>query len=525
MSGLLPFLLNRASNTSLTNYYTKAEVDALVLTQTDPRRNALAPRGGVAFDGTADCGWASALTGQTIGADGFSIVRTFRVPATTPSAFMNLACVGPNLANFAANGSFAVRLGSNAGGVLDIVLVNGSGQSRRLLYDIVANFGGKVVQLVVIRPGSGDIQAFINGTQVPLVLNSSAASAQDSITSTFFYGGRGVVGNNYTDHSATLYNLALSAADVLEIYELGGAVPERFKFGTQPPHYSSDFSAGTDSWTINNGTGDGNIDGISGENDVLRYFADNTANQHRIFRTTRSAPTKGRVSRVSFRYFVPASNTNLKRLGVLFTETSPQVIMPVYDTWTTYEAVREDSGSGTLQILALDAASSAFFTGAGTVTNDLFYVKNVTVRALGAVVHLPLNDGAGFQLRDDSTNALHALMTTTGVTHVLPRPGGVFPLRFTTNTNGNQQALGAACIPTNCQIVRVRARTRSGSATVSLGNASGGAQIVSGAALTTAWSVLTIVGGSHITSTQNLWVSSNSTSVVEWDIEAEELRL
>ena len=63
----------------------------------------------------------------------------------------------------------------------------------------------------------------------------NASDLAGSITSTYFVVGTVQVGSEFNGsiYIASLYNLAPAASDVLEIYEIGGVVPERFKFGSQ----------------------------------------------------------------------------------------------------------------------------------------------------------------------------------------------------------------------------------------------------------------------------------------------------
>jgi hypothetical protein len=142
---------------------------------------------------------------------------------------------------------------------------------------------------------------------------------------------------------------------------------------------------------------------------------------------------------------------------------------------------------------------------------------------LGAVVHWPLDDGFTYLLKDQGSNKLHAVMTTAGVTHLLPqnRPHHV---RGTTSTNGNQQMWGQVLIPANSQITRVRARAQTNTPTITIGNASGGSQIVASIALSTTWKDLTIaLTGGICSSDTSIWIGSNSTDVVEIDITCEPL--
>ena len=113
------------------------------------------------------------------------------------------------------------------------------------------------------------------------------------------------------------------------------------------------------------------------------------------------------------------------------------------------------------------------------------------------------------------------LVLGSGVTPAVPSLDGSTRILATSSTNGNQQLYGTGVISGVAQILRVRARALSGTPTVTIGNASGGSQIVTSVALSTSWKNLTIVSGGEITSTANLWAGSSSTDVVQWDIEVQ----
>jgi len=124
---------------------------------------------------------------------------------------------------------------------------------------------------------------------------------------------------------------------------------------------------------------------------------------------------------------------------------------------------------------------------------------------------------SGLVIGDAGTNEISGVITS-GITPISLQPLDTGRIRTTTSTNGNQQLLGAAVLPVGANIMRVRARSRTGTPTVTLGNASGGAQIVASVALSTAWKQLTIVAGAEVATTTNLWAKSTSTDIVEWDI-------
>jgi hypothetical protein len=464
------------------------------------QRNALAPRGGVAFDGTLGARVWSALTNQNVGSAPCSLVGVTRAPLVAPSSDTQFLGVSDSATDI-ANSPSAMHLSWRTSGALRLMVVVGGVARQAELANAVTLFGGKVLILFAVKNASGDPTLYVNGLSIPLSWGG-AASPNGVISSAFLnvgYGNSAIVSASPI-YSISFYNFALTQTDVTEIVELGGGVPERYKSGSQANLASTNFAAA-------------GYETFTGASPAGFTQAVNTTGDALAWATPSLSVVAGQVYRASFTLTLnsgTAPNMNVRVPG----GTSYSSNIPTSAGANTIDHVITSTGSNAAALFSNNVGQAADYS-----------VSGFSLVRLGAIVHLPLNDGAGLQLRDDSTNRLHALMTTAGVTHVLPLFGGAFPVRFVTSTNGNQQALGASCVPLNCQILRVRARTQSGTATVSLGNASGGAQIVSAAALTTSWQVLTIVGGAHITSTQNLWVSSNSASVVEWDIELEEVRL
>jgi hypothetical protein len=76
--------------------------------------------------------------------------------------------------------------------------------------------------------------------------------------------------------------------------------------------YTSDFSAGVDSFTTTTGTVAGDIDDIpdaGGYDDVLRMTCNNAASTHTFYRG--STFVSGKRYRISFNYYIPSTNSNV----------------------------------------------------------------------------------------------------------------------------------------------------------------------------------------------------------------------
>ena len=421
---------------------TKAEADAGTDTTKYVAPDALAyalaakvstraTAGALAFDGTPSTRVYSPLTNQNIGTDGFSVMAKFRVPTTIAAGQVGVWGLGTSATdNVAVVATVRARLMATTGHLEFVLTTTGGSEARYRIDNFQTLFGGKVVQVVFVRPASGAWVAYVNGVAQTLTTVDASASQQSSITSTYFTLGY----NNASDvitasiYSASLYNLALTQADITEIYELGGAVPERFKFGNQVAITAGSFVSGKFYRIVSVGSTDYTLIGAS-------------------------------------------ANT----VGITFTATGV------------------GSGTGT----AVRAGAFCYYDG------DL--------------------DGIGYQLHDQSTNKLHALLTTTGVSWSKPEPMGY--VKALSDGTTTAQALGGGTIlPANCQIVRIRARSISGTPSITLGSSSGGSQFVASVALSTTWKDLTIaLTGGINTAAASLWMTASAANVVEVQLAYEQL--
>lgn len=159
---------------------------------------------------------------------------------------------------------------------------------------------------------------------------------------------------------------------------------------------------------------------------------------------------------------------------------------------------------------AASNATGVEFVATGTTPTT--WTNASTLNRIGGLVDLDFTVGAGYQATDRSTNALNGTLFN-GVEFTVPKKVAV--LYATTNTNGNQQMLGTLAIPSNAVIEDIICNS-TGSATVSVGNASAGTQIVSGASVVSGRQKLTLA--TPFSTTGNLWVNSNSTATLQFTI-------
>jgi hypothetical protein len=420
----------------------------------------------VMFDGaTTSTRITSTLTGQAIGTGDFSIWCRFKISQTTAKAVFSVFEDSNNYFGLTTS-SGPYGLDKTIGGVASNATITGfSG----------AAFAGQIVDFVLVR-SAGVFSVYVNGSAY--ALSNTTGNISLSAAANLRVGGYFVASQVFDKevYRFVVFNRALSAADVVEVGTTG--VNPADQWGTQTAAYTSDFSAGTNGWAGVRGTAAGNVDGISGVDNTLRLTVDSTAsNSHYLVNGTVPGLLASKRYRVAFDYFITAANATMN--GLQLWQLSPQL------TITTIQSV----------------------TGA-----DTLYIVNMVLTRIGAIVDLDFTVGAGYQSTDRTTNNLHGTLFN-GVEFTVPTRMAV--LYATTNTNGNQQMLGTLAIPTNAIIEDIIVNS-TGSATVSVGNASAGTQIVNGASVVSGRQKLTLA--TPFSTTGNLWVNSSSTATLQFTI-------
>ena len=468
-------------------------------------RAAASDYAAVAFDGsTSGTRIVSTLTSQNIGTGDMSMWNRFRVLTTTGTTRYIAAL---SSSSTAADQASACALSISSTGGLVFVLFGSTTSDSRIA--TVAGFqtaySGQVVDIVVTRAGT-TLKIHVNGTDTAYTETTTGTPPAWSatITSTNLFLGQSTGTTSIFSgriYRSVVFNRALSASDVTELITTG--VNPADQWGTQTAAYTSDFSVNTDSWGATNGTAAGNIDGIGGQDNNLRYTIGSGANTaDGLGRNSTVIPSKR--YRLNFAYYIPSGQTQITILRAFVGLVQVIGGLNVTNAWTDVLAEGIANGDAFLRV-------NQNFIGTGNGT-DVFYIRAVTATRIGAIVDLDFTVGAGYQATDRSTNALHGTLFN-GVEFTQPKRVAV--LYATTNTNGNQQMLGTLAIPTNAIIEDIIVNS-TGSATVSIGNASAGTQVVNGASVVSGRQKLTIA--TPFSTTGNLWVNSNSTATLQFTI-------
>ena len=478
-------------------------------------RAAASDYAAVTFDGaTASTRISSAC--QAIGTGDFSLWSRFRVPASNPGA--SIGIIGLSSANstmFAAN---AALLLISSSGTLNFIRYGATTSDVRQAFiaGFLSAYSGQVVDIVVTRTGA-TLKIYINGTDTAYTETTGGTPPawSDTIASDFcnvgcFTSGATTIFPGRIFRSV-VFNRALSAADVVEVGTTG--VNPADQWGTQTQLMNT---------TTNNGgfetAGGGGADVFASwsefsagtaviSRDTIDYSPDlgSTASAKILgvdgtAIATLNAAGVGTLAplkryRLSVAHKTGASN-NISWAGG--STNSALVTFATTTSWANYSAE-----------FVMPVSDTIKFTQSGATT---IWADNVILERIGAIVDLDFTVGTGYQATDRSTNNLHGTLFN-GVEFTQPRRMAV--LYATTSTNGNQQMLGTLAIPTNAVIEDIICNS-TGSATVSVGNASAGTQIVNGASVVSGRQKLTLA--TPFSTTGNLWVNSNSTATLQFTI-------
>ena len=149
-----------------------------------------------------------------------------------------------------------------------------------------------------------------------------------------------------------------------------------FEAVTETNAYTSDFSAGVDGWTASQGAAAGNIDGIGGQDDNLRFTVDGDSSTHRANKSTLF--TVGKTSRIRLDYYIPSGQSNIDGIvlysglgGVAY--STNQTVTDAWANTDTYVTARENAN---FVIYATDGGNRTF-QDAGA--DDVFYIRNVII--------------------------------------------------------------------------------------------------------------------------------------------------
>jgi hypothetical protein len=278
---------------------------------------------------------------------------------------------------------------------------------------------------------AGSVTFFADGIPVgsPAVIAAGSPSSYN-ISSAWFFGNGTSATSRFecTIKSAIIYNRALSASEVLSLYINGPALADMG--ASQTAVYTSDFSAGVDSWAGTSLTVAGNVDGIGGRDNVLSITCTSTGASEtpRATRTIFPAEDINKPGEIKIALYRPSSNTTITGLRLnnssgngVFTNTSTADVFntTAADTWEVFTV------SGTMLGLTTSLRFSPV-NSAGVrtqVSGEVIYVVDVTGKRLGVTGMWDAKDAQSDtgQIFDTSGNKNHAMLPASGAT-VLGKP-------------------------------------------------------------------------------------------------------
>lgn len=180
------------------------------------------------------------------------------------------------------------------------------------------------------------------------------------------------------------------------------------------------------------------------------------------------------------------------------------------------------NGTYTVEFIA---DSSTFYIGSPNAAG-VGSVDDVSLIPIGVMLapdqHAP---GNGLVWNDMSGGGCHLCLDATNTPRWLVPSARPNRIRGTTSTNGTVNLLGTTVFARNSQFLKIRARARTGTPTVSVADAGTSQNIVANVALASTWKDLTIVlaGGIYTAGNMNIAITSNSTDLIDWDFSVEPL--
>ena len=448
------------------------------------QRNALATAQGLSFVGGVT-GKATATLASALGTGDISI-RLKTLLRAASSGYPYLLALGSDAAT--QNSVNGFRFTYEANGYLRVLLFGATtGDARYAEFDLSA-LQSTVADVVVTRT-AGVIAVYANGAAKTQVGPDVTAGTPPAWTATGSAQYLTLNDGNATVFSVVPYNRALSAAEVLALYQTGAVA--RADIPSQVA--GTALITGTDS----NFSGAGNWGAINGA-------------------TFTVAAGKGVLSTLSGYYSAASINDKLvSGTRYLFSMTASAFVggttVSLGDgAGTLYAAI--SAGANSIEFVATYTGNLIIARGGGTATG--VSLDDVTLVPLGALIAPEANaPGAGLEWLDVSGNRAHIVLPTSGVSWALPSSQQIV-IEASTSTNGNQQLGGASLIDANKQW-RIQSWTvncSTGTPTISLGNASAGAQYVSAAVLASGNNDITLL--SRFPTTANLWCVSTTTATL-----------
>ena len=146
--------------------------------------------------------------------------------------------------------------------------------------------------------------------------------------------------------------------------------------------YTSDYSADADGWTTTgSGNRDGNIDGIGGRDDNLRFTSTSSDITTNSYLRRNNILEVGSKYTVTFDFYIPSSNNRLNEIASV--QIGGQTIdlssLTALDQWVSASATSTTAATATNIIIRWEDSSES-----GDATGDVAYIRNVSITSVAS---------------------------------------------------------------------------------------------------------------------------------------------
>lgn len=335
--------------------------------------------------------------------------------------------------------------------------------------------------IIAVRTASA-LSLYINSSLQSVTTSGTIADVGDvSNTEPFFVGkghSSGVTGYFDGDiYNFRLYNRALTQAEVTSLYNYGHpelySLPYADRGASNTATYTSDFSAGVDSWDVlGNVTLTGNVDGINGEDNVLRAVAGSGDASIRM-RDITNGSIAGKRYRISFKYYYtgaknPTISVADENGSALQNIIGEQPFTAIKDAWTTHTIEAT-------QNVGVDGMRITW--GTNISEGDTIYIKDVVWTPIGTIAEYYAENSTSYSWIESSGNNLHAQGSGSPTSVRNPLEDGTIK-QFKGSIAANTNTTLTSIIPKGYRIVSIRAVGSDSLAAIKIGTSSAGEEIV-----------------------------------------------
>jgi hypothetical protein len=413
--------------------------------------------------------FALGTRGNIAGVPTASWVGWVDVPTTNPASSAWVSSIQSNTSGFFPANNIGISFASNGALLVNADAGGGNYRNYQWLGFRAAYSGQRIWLEVRLTQGTSNPVIRVNGVDISstfIVVTGGTPPPwlDSSVVATFCLNGF-----NWPAGPAPRgcwINAQLTDVES-DDWRLRGVIPPWVRSGGSAKlAVNSDFSAGSDGWSPANGTVTGNVDSIGGVNDTLEINAAGGTSAAAV--VAHGLLVKGGdKARVRFDVYRPSSNTVGTFIGLRNSGSaiSDQAVQPLADTWTSYDLVMTwpQTNDPGLQFRLSVSPSSGGTLG----TADKFYLKNVKVSPLGALI-LPEVTPDNV-LRDASLATPPIDGYTVGCTPQIGAADGWIRAR---RTSDGFLMVDGQIVGTGRGIVQVMARSVSGG-TITLGDTAG----------------------------------------------------